>query len=67
LVEGKTRFFIASDTLPLFKNIESDPPIRSDIYVDFDQYQATIRRITDLSAFVLPGHDFRVFERAAYF
>jgi N-acyl homoserine lactone hydrolase len=67
LVEGKARFFIASDTLPLFKNIESDPPIRSEIYVDLDQYQATIKRITDLSAFVLPGHDFRVFERAVYF
>jgi N-acyl homoserine lactone hydrolase len=67
LVEGETRFFIASDTLPLFNNIESKPPIGSEIYVDLKQYEASIKRITELSAFVLPGHDFRVFERAVYF
>jgi N-acyl homoserine lactone hydrolase len=67
LVEGETRIFIASDTLPLFKNIESDPPVISDICVDLEQYQTSMKKIAELSTFVLPGHDFRVFEREVYF
>jgi glyoxylase-like metal-dependent hydrolase (beta-lactamase superfamily II) len=68
LVEGKDRsLFIASDTFPLFKNIESDPPIISNIYLDLDQYQKSIEKIAELSSFVLPGHDFRVFEEEVYF
>lgn len=68
LVEGETRpIFIASDTLPLFKNLESDPATISDIYVDIEKYYASINRIAQLSAFVLPSHDFRVFERKVYY
>jgi N-acyl homoserine lactone hydrolase len=67
LVEGKTRtFFIASDTFPLFKNIESDPPIMSNTYVDLEQYQKSIKKIAELSSLVLPGHDLRVFEEEVY-
>jgi glyoxylase-like metal-dependent hydrolase (beta-lactamase superfamily II) len=68
LVEGETRpIFIASDTYPLFKNLESDPPTISNIYVDKEKYYDSINKIIQLSAFVLPGHDFRVFEREVYY
>lgn len=67
LVESEKKpIFIASDTLPLFKNIESDPFKISDIYVDIEQYHASIKKIAELSAFILPGHDFRVFEKEVY-
>ena len=58
--------FIASDTFPLFKNIESDPPVMSNIYLDLEQYQKSAKMITELSSSVLPGHDFRVFEKEVY-
>jgi N-acyl homoserine lactone hydrolase len=62
----KKPIFIASDTLPLFKNIESDLFTISDIYVDIEQYQASIKKISQLSALILPGHDFRAFEKEVY-
>ena len=68
LVEGETRrIFIASDTLPLFDNIEQEPYTISNIYVDLDSYYESVRKIASLSAFVLPGHDFRVFDREVYY
>ena len=40
LVNGENRsIFIASDTFPLFENVESDPPILSNTFVDLEQYQ----------------------------
>jgi len=67
LVEGERGpIFIASDTFPLFKNLESDPPTISDIYVDIEQYHTSITRISRLSAFILPAHDFRVFDQEVY-
>lgn len=68
LVDGETRpIFIAGDTLPLFKNIESDPFTISDVYVDIAQYHESLHKIARLSAFILPGHDFRVFDQAVYY
>ncbi len=67
LVEGGTkRIFIASDTLPLFKNLEQDPPRISNVYVDLKKYYESLDKIRGLSAFILPGHDFQVFERKFY-
>ncbi len=63
---GTKRIFIASDTLPLFKNLEKDPPSISNIYVDLEKYRESLDKIGRLSAFILPGHDFRVFERKVY-
>ena len=68
LVEGEARrIFIAGDTFPLFKNLEQDPPVISTLYVDIQKYYESIKKIANLSAFVLPGHDFRVFEKEAYY
>jgi glyoxylase-like metal-dependent hydrolase (beta-lactamase superfamily II) len=67
LVQGeKRRIFIAGDTLPLFANLEQDPPAISNIFVDLRKYYESLDKITRLSAFILPGHDFRVFERKVY-
>jgi glyoxylase-like metal-dependent hydrolase (beta-lactamase superfamily II) len=63
----KKRIFLASDTLPLFKNIESDPPVISNLYVDIRSYYESLRKIQDLSAVVLPGHDFRVLDEEVYY
>ena len=62
--EGK--YFIAGDTFGLFKNLEYEPPFISGIYVDLEKYYGSLQKIAELSAFVLPGHDFRVLERETY-
>lgn len=68
LVDAKTkRYFIASDTFGFFKNLETDPPTISGIYVDLKKYYESLEKISQLSAFILPGHDFKVFDREVYF
>jgi N-acyl homoserine lactone hydrolase len=68
LVEGETRrIFIAGDTLPLFANLEQDPPTICNSYVDLRKYYESLHKIVSLSAFILPGHDFKVFEREVYY
>ena len=67
LVEGsQNRYFIAGDTFGLFRNLESDPPLISGVYVDMRKYYETLHKISKLSAFILPGHDFKVFDRKEY-
>jgi N-acyl homoserine lactone hydrolase len=67
LVEGgERRYFIAGDTFGLFKNLESNPPLISGIYVDMRKYYESLDKISKLDAFNLPGHDFKVFERKVY-
>ena len=51
LVQGEERkIFLPSDTIPLFKNLESDSCKASGIYVDLRAYQESLRKIFDLSA-----------------
>jgi len=67
LVEAETeKYFIAGDTFGIFKNLEEDPPMISGIYVDLRKYYQSIEKITQLGAFILPGHDFKVFDREVY-
>jgi N-acyl homoserine lactone hydrolase len=67
LVEGgERRYFIAGDTYGLFRNLESDPPLISGIYVDMRKYYESVTKIAELGAFVLPGHDVKVFDRKVY-
>ena len=67
LVEAETRrYFIASDTFGFFKNLEVEPPMISGIYVDLRKYYESLEKIAQLSAFILPGHDFKVFDREIY-
>ncbi|MFH0845463.1 MAG: N-acyl homoserine lactonase family protein [Pseudomonadota bacterium] len=68
LVECKeTRYFIAGDTFGFFKNLEKEPPLPGGVYVDLKQYYESMEKITRLSAFILPGHDFKVFDREVYY
>jgi N-acyl homoserine lactone hydrolase len=66
LVEGERRIFIASDTIPLFKNIESDPFVISNICDDPQMFRESMKKIKDLSAFILPNHDPMVLEKTFY-
>lgn len=67
LVETKEgRYFIAGDTFGLFKNLEYKPPLISGSYVDLQKYYDSLEKIAKLSAFILPGHDFKVFGRETY-
>jgi N-acyl homoserine lactone hydrolase len=67
LVEGATRrIFIASDTLPFFKNFAQKPYAVSNIYVDLEKYHASLKKIAELGAFILPAHDFGVFDKEVY-
>ena len=68
LVEAeKQRILIAGDSVPLFRNLAQDPPLISGTYVDLRQYYATFKKMAALSALILPGHDFKVFEKEVYF
>jgi glyoxylase-like metal-dependent hydrolase (beta-lactamase superfamily II) len=68
LVEAEARrYFIASDTIGLFKNLETEPPMIGGIFVDLKKYYHSLKKIDKLSAFILPGHDFKVFDKDVYF
>ena len=67
LVEAQNRrYVIAGDTFGLFKNLEQNPPLISGFHVELRKYYESIKKIMKLSAFILPGHDFRVFEKEVY-
>jgi glyoxylase-like metal-dependent hydrolase (beta-lactamase superfamily II) len=67
LVEAYTqKYFIASDTVGLFSNLESEPPMIGGIYVDLKLYYESLEKIGKLQATILPGHDIRVFKRKVY-
>jgi len=63
---AERRYFIAGDTFGLFRNLESDPPLISGIYVDMRMYYESIGKMSKLEAFILPGHDSKVFDRKVY-
>jgi N-acyl homoserine lactone hydrolase len=67
LVEGEHRIFIAGDTIPLFKNLETDPFAMSNICDDARMFRDSMKKIKDLSALVLPNHDPGVFEKSVYY
>lgn len=62
----ETRYFISGDTVGLFECLDRNPPLVSGIYVDLRKYYDSLAKMAGLSAFVLPGHDFRVFEKECY-
>jgi N-acyl homoserine lactone hydrolase len=68
LVETETRkILIAGDTISSFKNLEQDPPLISGYYVDLKAYYKSLETMVRLKAdVILPGHDYRVFEKAFY-
>jgi N-acyl homoserine lactone hydrolase len=67
LVHGETnRIFLPSDSLPLCRNLEADPFEISNIYVDLQMYRESMKKIANLSAMILPSHDFDVLKKAVY-
>jgi len=68
LVEtGTKKILIAGDTISFFKNLEQDPPLISGFYVDMKAYYKSLEKIAQLKAdLILPGHDYKVFEKKFY-
>ncbi len=69
LVEtGTRRILIAGDAISFFKNLEQDPPLISGFYVDMKAYYTSLEKMAGLKAdVILPGHDFKVFEKEVYY
>jgi N-acyl homoserine lactone hydrolase len=69
LVETEMRrILIAGDAISFFKNLEKDPPLISGFYVDMKAYYKSLEKMAGLKAdLILPGHDFKVFEKEAYY
>ncbi|MDY0289047.1 MAG: N-acyl homoserine lactonase family protein [Sphaerochaeta sp.] len=61
-VEG--RYLIASDSFPLFENIEESIP--NGIHVDLLAWFTSLAIIKKTDATILPGHDLKVFKRRIY-
>jgi N-acyl homoserine lactone hydrolase len=64
------RYVVASDTIPLFENWERWQPdtafLPYALYVNLEDYYASVARLRTVADVVLPGHDPRVFDRACY-
>lgn len=61
------KVLIAGDIFTFFKNLEQTPPVISGFYVDLRRYYNSIAKIERLSPdLILPGHDFKVFDRKVY-
>jgi len=52
--------------LPLYKNLEADPFEISNIYGDVQIYRESMKKIANLSALILPSHDFAVLKKVVY-
>jgi N-acyl homoserine lactone hydrolase len=62
-------YLIASDAIPLFDNLEGkgcSKYIPNSIHYDLETYFKTFEKIEKLSAIILPGHDFRIFDYCQY-
>jgi len=59
-------YLIAGDTIPLFENWKGKHSVPNGIHVDLEVYFQTLRKIYDLNAVVLPGHDTAIFNSAVY-
>lgn len=59
-------YLIAGDTVGLYENMEFSPPVPSGIFVNLEDYYATLKRIEKKAPHLLPGHDMKVFEKKCY-
>jgi glyoxylase-like metal-dependent hydrolase (beta-lactamase superfamily II) len=60
------KYFIAGDAVGLYECWETVPHVPSGLFVNLQDYYKSHERIEQLEAYVLPGHDPRVFERPFY-
>jgi len=63
---GKGCHLIAGDAVGLYECMETIPYTPSGLYNDLAEYYRSLDRIHRMADVVLPGHDMRVFEKAAY-
>ena len=67
IVTPKGRFVIAGDAVMTYDNLEKDPKRSSPFcmigrYMDFEKTWASFEKIVAAADYILPAHDFRVFE-----
>ena len=62
----KGKHFIAGDAVGLFENWETIPHVPSGIFNNLEQYYQSIAKIDKVADVVLPGHDFRIFDKPVY-
>lgn len=57
---------VASDTVPLYENLTSDPSERPDLpymlYVDLEEYTRSLQRVRGIADVIIPGHDPKLFD-----
>jgi N-acyl homoserine lactone hydrolase len=57
LDDGKRRLMLAGDTVPLYRNWQSDPPIPNGIADDVRQFHRTLHDLAQYEAIVFPSHE----------
>jgi len=67
IIQGNEKqYFIASDSIPLFKNFDGSNFMLSNIAVDVEKFQISLNKIANLNAVILPSHDIKVFNNPVY-
>lgn len=62
-------YLLAGDTIMQYENWNGNGNLRhlySTSHVDLYDFEASLKRIETLGAFILPGHDYKVFEHKSY-
>ncbi|MEW6673756.1 MAG: N-acyl homoserine lactonase family protein [Thermodesulfobacteriota bacterium] len=63
---GKLTFFIGGDAIGLYECWENVPHIPSGIFNNLNDYYLSMNKIEQIADHILPGHDFKVFEKTSY-
>lgn len=70
LVEtDSAKYLIASDIIPYYENWENREhglPIASDVNTNLTEFYNSLRKVLEITDYVLPGHDFKVLENSVY-
>lgn len=62
-------YLVAGDTVMQYENWEGKGALRhlySTAHVNLLDFEASLKRLDELNAFILPGHDYKVFEHKTY-
>jgi glyoxylase-like metal-dependent hydrolase (beta-lactamase superfamily II) len=63
---AKGPYFLASDAIPLYDNMATEPWTPSPMHLDLESYYASLAKIQALGATVIPSHDAAVFKHKSY-
>jgi N-acyl homoserine lactone hydrolase len=63
------KYLIASDLIPYYENWENRKyglPIASDINTNLTEFYESLKKVLEITDYVLPAHDFRVLDKSVY-